>query len=68
MSTDVRKMRTTKEASHFLGLSESTLNKMRLTGAGPAYRKFGRVVRYDPLDLEEYATARKRISTSQAAA
>jgi predicted DNA-binding transcriptional regulator AlpA len=53
-----------QEAAHFLGLSVSTLNKLRLTGAGPPYMKLGRRVLYDLRDLEEWAASRKRNHTS----
>ena len=52
-------------AADFLGLSASTLAKMRLRGDGPIYSKAGpRVVVYDLADLESWLTARKRSSTS----
>lgn len=53
------------EAAYFLGLSPSTLAKMRLRGDGPPYAKLGkRVVVYDLNDLEKWASAGKRTSTS----
>ncbi len=53
------------DAAEFLGLSTSTLSKMRLRGDGPPYSKAGpRVVVYDLADLESWLTARKRTSTS----
>ena len=54
-----------QEAAHFLGLSVSTLNKMRLNGTGPRYLKLGRRVLYDMRDLEEWAASRARSHTSQ---
>ena len=52
-------------AAEYLGLSVSTLAKMRLRGDGPIYSKAGpRVVVYDLADLESWLTARKRSSTS----
>ncbi len=52
-------------AAEYLGLSASTLAKMRLRGDGPIYSKAGpRVVVYDLADLESWLTARKRTSTS----
>jgi excisionase family DNA binding protein len=53
-----------REAAHYLGLSVSTLNKMRL-GSGPRYLKFGRRVLYDQRDLEEWAAQCVRKHTSQ---
>jgi predicted DNA-binding transcriptional regulator AlpA len=58
-----RKLRV-PEAAHFLGLSKSTLDKLRLTGGGPAYLRLGRRVVYDPQDLDEWVVSRKRVSTS----
>ena len=52
-------------AAEYLGLSASTLAKMRLRGDGPIYSKAGpRVVVYDIADLESWLTARRRRSTS----
>ena len=58
---------TTQEAARFLGLSASTLTKLRLSGEGPVFRKFGRCVRYDETEVREWANARtrKRRSTSE---
>ena len=54
-----------QEAARFLGLSVSTLNKMRLSGTGPCFLKLGRRVLHDVRDLESWATDRKRSSTSE---
>ena len=57
------------EAARFLNLSKSTLDKLRLTGGGPAYLKLGpRRVVYDPVDLERWAAERRRRSTSEGGA
>ncbi len=54
-----------QQAADYLGISKSTLAKMRLRGDGPRYMKIGpRVVVYDRADLDDYATARRRRSTS----
>jgi predicted DNA-binding transcriptional regulator AlpA len=53
------------EAARFLGLSVSTLNKRRFTGEGPRFIKLGRRVLYDIADLKEWASERKRQSTSE---
>lgn len=53
-------------AAAFLGLSASTLAKMRLRGDGPPYSKAGqRVVVYDVADLDAWLASRKRRSTSE---
>jgi hypothetical protein len=55
----------TQEAAQFLGLSVSTLAKMRLSGVGPRYAKLGRRVLHDIRDLQVCVEERKRTSTSQ---
>ncbi|MEH2535141.1 hypothetical protein V1277_005561 [Bradyrhizobium sp. AZCC 1588] len=56
----------TVEAAAWLRLTKNTLEKMRVHGTGPAYRKHGRYVRYHIEDLLEYSRASKRRSTSDA--
>ena len=53
------------EAAHFLGLSQSWLAKLRLTGDGPQYMKVGRQVRYSRADLMGWAEKSLRQNTSQ---
>ena len=45
----------TDEAAHFLRLSPKTLEKMRVIGGGPKFRKFGTRVRYAVADLRAWA-------------
>lgn len=53
-------------AAEYLGMSPSTLAKMRLRGDGPVYMKAGpRVVLYDLADLDAWLGTRKRRSTSE---
>jgi excisionase family DNA binding protein len=59
---------TVRGAANYLGLSASTLNKLRCTGADPVYFKLGRAVRYDPQDLDQWLAAHRIGSTSQAVA
>lgn len=54
----------TKEAAAWLRLTKNTLEKMRVNGTGPIYRKHGRYVRYDIEDLVDYSKSNKRKSTS----
>ncbi|XIA62016.1 helix-turn-helix domain-containing protein [Bradyrhizobium sp. TZ2] len=54
----------TKEAAAWLRLTKNTLEKMRVNGTGPIYRKHGRYVRYHIEDLVDYSNATKRRSTS----
>ena len=53
-----------REAAAFLGLSPRTLDRYRVNGEGPAFHKFGNRVRYARADLEAWASARRRTSTS----
>jgi predicted DNA-binding transcriptional regulator AlpA len=56
----------TPDAAAYLGLSKSTLAKMRLRGDGPVYAKAGRrIVLYDRMDLDAWLDGRKRRSTSE---
>ena len=54
----------THQAAKFLGLSPRTLDRYRVKGSGPVYLKFGGRVRYVTEDLEAWAEARRRTSTS----
>src|SRR5260370_7487424 len=54
----------TKEAAAWLRLTKNTLEKMRVNGTGPLYRKHGRYVRYHIDDLVDYSKAGQRRSTS----
>jgi excisionase family DNA binding protein len=47
----------TQRAAAFLGTSESTLEKWRVRGGDPAYRKHGRRVLYKVTDLETWSDA-----------
>ena len=54
----------TRAAARFVGLSHSTLEKLRVTGTGPTYLKLGHIVRYLPEDLVQWLAARRTTSTS----
>ena len=54
-----------ENAANRLGLSASTLAKLRLTGNGPAYSKLGRRVVYRVDDLEDWVLAHRHKSTSE---
>ena len=52
-----------REAARWLGLSKSTLDKMRCAGSGPRFvRVTKRAIRYDPADLVAFAVERRRCS------
>ena len=58
---------STEQAAERLGLSSSTLAKWRVAGTGPAFRKLGSAVRYDPADIQDWISANARSSTSHSA-
>jgi predicted DNA-binding transcriptional regulator AlpA len=55
---------TQRDAATLLCLSQRTLERLRVTGAGPRYVKAGRSVRYREADLEAWIAARVVDSTS----
>jgi hypothetical protein len=55
----------TRAAALYLGLSPRTLEKWRMTGQGPSYTKRGRRCLYRLEDLDAWAEAGMRRSTSQ---
>jgi hypothetical protein len=56
----------TREAGAFLTISPRTLEKHRLTGSGPVYRKLGGRVVYALADLIAWADLCTRRSTADA--
>lgn len=56
------------EAATYCGVSASLLNRLRMTGDGPAYSKISSIVSYDPDDLDAWLNAHRRTSTSESAA
>ena len=59
-----RRLRTA-DAAAYCGLGKSTLDKLRLTGGGPAYSKLNSVVVCDMADLDAWIAANKYNSTSE---
>ncbi|MGP1680921.1 MAG: helix-turn-helix transcriptional regulator [Giesbergeria sp.] len=55
---------TTEEAGAFLRLSPRTLEKQRVLGGGPRFRKFGARVVYAAIDLRAWADGRAYGMTS----
>jgi hypothetical protein len=53
-----------KAVAEFLGLSERTMERLRLEGRGPGFYKFGRRVMYRWCDVLAWANAQRRTSTS----
>ena len=52
------------QAASLVGLSVSTLAKLRLSGNGPTYCKLGRRIVYRPEDLAAWLEQNRRRSTS----
>jgi predicted DNA-binding transcriptional regulator AlpA len=60
-----RRVLRTPDAALYLALTASTLEKMRLTGAGPRFIRLGvRAVGYTIGDLDAFIDAGRRSSTS----
>ena len=57
----------TKEAARLLSISPRTLERWRVTGEGPRFRKLGRAVRYAIADLERFVDVAARESTRTSA-
>lgn len=55
---------TNDEAAEYLRLSPRTLEKQRVIGGGPRFRKFGRRVMYAVADLDSWADQRSFEVTS----
>lgn len=54
----------TREAAQVLGISATRLSHWRCEGAGPAYARLGRSVRYSEADLLAFVAARRVVPTS----
>lgn len=63
--TAQRQFLTTDEAATFLRLSPRTLEKQRVLGGGPRFRKFGARVVYATDDLQTWADSRAYDMTSE---
>jgi len=66
MTTQVSHVLCARDAARLLGLSPSTLAKMRLNGTGPIYCKLGRRVVYRQADLEQWLESCTARDTSDA--
>jgi predicted DNA-binding transcriptional regulator AlpA len=53
-----------RAAAEHLGLTKSTLDKLRHFGGGPRYFKLGRTVVYDVADLNAWRAERSRTCTN----
>jgi predicted DNA-binding transcriptional regulator AlpA len=64
--TDISNGISASGAALLLGLSESTLAKLRVNGNGPAYCKLGRRVVYRAEDLQSWRELRLAHNTTDA--
>ena len=55
----------TLAAARYMGMSKSTLEKLRVFGGGPNFLKLRHLVRYRVQDLDEWMNARLVSSTSE---
>ena len=55
---------TPRQTADWLGLSVRTLDRYRASGEGPVFHRFGGRIRYRHDDLQAWADARRRTSTS----
>lgn len=59
----------TPDAAKYLGIGKSTLERKRVEGTGPAFRRLGsKIVTYAVKDLDAWASQQVLESTSQGAA
>lgn len=56
-----------KSAAEYVGLSKSTLDKLRCYGGGPKYFKVGRAVVYSTDTLDDWVASKERAGTWGAA-
>ena len=54
-----------EDVSDMLGISQRTLERMRVTGDGPKFAKLGRRVLYRPADIDAWIASRVVSSTSE---
>ena len=66
MSHDTGGFMNTGAAAAYLGLSPCTLDGYRVSGAGPAFHRFGNRVRYLRSDLDVWAAKRRATTTAEA--
>lgn len=63
----VERFRTPGQAATYLGLSKSYLEKLRVSGGGPAWFRLGtrRGIRYDTEELDRWVLSRRHQSTTE---
>ena len=55
---------TAREAAPYIGLTVTTLAKIRYYAGGPPFLKLGAAVRYEPERLDEWLNLRRARNTS----
>lgn len=55
----------TPAAANYIGKTESTMQKWRVTGGGPPFIKSGKTIVYDIRDLDAWLDERRFRSTSE---
>lgn len=69
LANNAAKYLRTGDAANYLGLGKSTLERKRVDGTGPQFRKLGgRVIVYAVSDLDAWADIQVYTSTSEAEA
>ncbi|HET8920929.1 MAG TPA: helix-turn-helix domain-containing protein [Xanthobacteraceae bacterium] len=58
-------MLITHEAASYCRLSKRTLERLRVSGLGPRFVKYGRSIRYRQSDLDQWIASRVVASTSE---
>ena len=64
MKPEISPVLNAQEAAKYVGLSSSTLAKLRLRGGGVPFLKLGRRVAYRRQDLDSWLAGQLRQSTS----
>ena len=64
MNKEIPEYLNNLQAARLLNISPRTLEKHRVNGGGPVFRKFGRRVLYARDDLHAWAIGRRCLSTS----
>ncbi len=52
-----------RDAARYVGLSKSTLDKLRMHDGGPSFFKLGRAIVYATADLDTWLASKRRYST-----
>ena len=61
----MHKLLSETEAAPLIGVAVGTLQNWRVSGTGPKFIRVGRLVRYDPADVEAWRAERRVGSTSE---